>query len=89
MIRLITDNPTKAVEVLGKNRYQVKVEDVIGLILENRPGILHKVSSEFGDANINIAYTYGSGFADSNAALFIFKVSDLEKALELFPDGNP
>jgi len=89
MIRLITDNPTKAVVVLGKNRYQVKVEDVIGLILENRPGVLHKVSSEFGDANINIAYTYGSGFADSNAALFIFKVSDLEKALELFPDGNP
>lgn len=89
MIRLITDNPNKAVEVLGKNGYQVKVEDVIGLILENRPGILHEVSKEFGDASINISYTYGSGFADSEAALFIFKVSDLERALAIFPDGTP
>ncbi|MEI7449831.1 MAG: ACT domain-containing protein [Desulfomonile sp.] len=88
MIRLITDNPTKAVEVLGKSGYQVKLQEVIGLILENRPGILSKVSQEFGDAGINIAYTYGSGFSDSQAALFIFKVSDLEKALEVFPEGN-
>jgi hypothetical protein len=89
MIRLITDNPNKAVEVLGKNGYQVKVEEVIGLILENTPGILHRVSREFGDAGINIAYTYGSGFSDSEAALFIFKVSDMERALAIFPDGNP
>ncbi|MDQ1240517.1 MAG: hypothetical protein QG577_2703 [Thermodesulfobacteriota bacterium] len=89
MIRLITDNPTRAVDVLGKAGYQVKLQDVIGLILENCPGILHKVSSRFGDAGINISYTYGSGFSDSVSALFIFKVSDLEKAIAIFPDGNP
>ncbi|MDQ7783158.1 MAG: hypothetical protein RDU20_09775 [Desulfomonilaceae bacterium] len=89
MIRLITDNPTKAVDVLGKAGYKVKVQEVIGLVLENRPGLLHMVSRKFGDAGINIGYTYGSGFADSKEALFIFKVSDLDKALEIFPDGNP
>lgn len=89
MIRLITDNPTKAVETLGKSGYTVKVQQVIGLVLENKPGLLNKVSKRFGDAGINISYTYGSGFADSDAALFIFKVSDLDKALEIFPDGNP
>ena len=89
MIRLITDNPTKAVEILGKSGYTVKVQQVIGLVLENRPGLLNKVSRKFGDAGINIAYTYGSGFSDSDAALFIFKVSDLEKAQKIFPDGNP
>lgn len=89
MIRLITDNPTLAVEVLGKGGYQVKVHEVIGLVLDNKPGILNKVSKQFGDAGINISYTYGSGFADSDAALFIFRVSDLDKALEIFPDGNP
>lgn len=89
MIRLITDNPTVAVEVLGKGGYQVKVQEVIGLVLDNKPGILNKVSKQFGDAGINISYTYGSGFADSEAALFIFKVSDLKKAVEIFPDGNP
>ena len=88
MIRLITDNPDKAVETLSKGGYQVKVHDVIGLVLENKPGILNKISRKFGDAGINISYTYGSGFADSEAALFIFRVSDLEKALELFPDGT-
>jgi hypothetical protein len=88
MIRLITDNPDKAVEILSKGGYQVKVHDVIGLVLENKPGILNTVSRKFGDAGINISYTYGSGFSDSEAALFIFRVSDLEKALEVFPGGN-
>lgn len=88
MIRLITDNPDKAMEVLGKNGYQVKVQDVIGLILGNRPGVLCEVSQLFGDAGINISYTYGSGFADSKSALFIFRVTDLEKALAIFPEGT-
>jgi hypothetical protein len=88
MIRLITDNPDKAVEVLNKGGYQVKMQDVIGLVLDNKPGILNQISQKFGDAGVNISYTYGSGFSDSEAALFIFKVSDLAKALEIFPNGT-
>jgi hypothetical protein len=89
MIRLITDNPDNAMEALSKAGYKVKAQDVIGMVLDNTPGILNMVSRAFGDAGINISYTYGSGFADSEAALFIFKVSDMEKALELFPGGTP
>jgi hypothetical protein len=88
MIRLIVDNPDKATDILVKSGYQVKVREVIGMILDNRPGILHKISRTFGDAGINIHYTYGSGFADSESALFIFRVSDVEKALEIFPGGT-
>jgi hypothetical protein len=88
MIRLIVDNPDKATDILVKAGYQVKVREVIGMILDNRPGILHKISRTFGDAGINIHYTYGSGFADSESALFIFRVSDVEKALEIFPGGT-
>ena len=88
MIRLIVDNPGKALELLWKNGYQVKIQEVIGLVLDNKPGLLHKVSRKFGDAGVNIAYTYGAGFSDSESALFIFKVSDLEKALEIFPEGT-
>lgn len=88
MIRLITDNPDQALEVLGRSGYQVKIQEVMGLVLANKPGVLNKISKKFGDAGINIAYTYGSGFSDSEAALFIFKVSDLNKALELFPGGS-
>ncbi len=86
-VRYFSD-PDKALEVLGKSGYQVKIQEVIGLVLANKPGILNRISQKFGDAGINIAYTYGSGFSDSDVALFIFRVSDLEKALELFPGGN-
>ncbi|MCL5124497.1 MAG: amino acid-binding protein [Deltaproteobacteria bacterium] len=88
MIRLITDNPDKALESLKMAGYKVKAEDVVGLVLDNVPGILNRVSKTFGDNGINISYTYGSGFSDSECALFIFKVSDTEKALELFPGGT-
>ncbi|MEJ2717421.1 MAG: hypothetical protein P8182_09825 [Deltaproteobacteria bacterium] len=88
MIRMITDNPDRAVQVLTKAGYQVKIQEVIGLVLDNEPGVLNKISKKFGDAGINIAYTYGSGFSDSESALFIFRVSNMEKALEMFPEGN-
>jgi hypothetical protein len=88
MIRLITDNPEKAVEVLTRGGYQVKVNDVIGLVVDNKPGILNRISKQFGDAGINISYTYGSGFSDSECALFIFMVSDIQKAMQLFPNGS-
>jgi hypothetical protein len=67
----------------------VKAQDVIGLVLENKPGELNKISKKFGDAGINISYTYGSGFSDSEVALFIFRLSDIQKALELFPEKEP
>jgi hypothetical protein len=89
MIRMITNAPEKAVETLTKVGYQVKTQEVFGMVMDNRPGILHEVSKRFGDSGVNISYTYGSGFSDSEAALFIFKVSDLNKAVELFPSGNP
>ncbi len=89
MIRLITDNPDKALESLNKAGYKVKAEEVIGMVLDNKPGLLNKVSKSFGDTGVNISYTYGSGFSDSECALFIFKVSDIKKAVELFPDGTP
>ncbi len=89
MIRLITNDPEKAVQTLSNAGYQVKIQEVIGLVLNNEPGVLNRVSQKFGDAGINISYTYGAGFADSENALFIFKVSDMGKALEIFPDGTP
>lgn len=88
MIRFITDSPTRAVDVLSAAGYKVKLEDVIGLVLQNKPGLLNKVSKAFGDAGINISYTYGAGFSDGVSALFIFKVSDMDKALEMFPNGT-
>jgi hypothetical protein len=89
MIRMITDNPEKALDVLKGAGYRVKAQDVLGLVMDNRPGILTNVAGRLGEAGINIHYTYGSGFSDSDNALFIFRVSDLDKALDLFPDGHP
>ncbi len=88
MIRLIVDDPERAIGILNRAGYQTKAQEVIGFVLDNRPGILHTISQKFGDAGINISYTYGAGFSDSNAALFIFKVSDLQKALALFPEAT-
>lgn len=88
MVRLITDNPVKAVDVLTRAGYQVKMHDVVGLVLNNQPGKLHQVSRILGDAGINIHYTYGSGFSDSESALYIFRVSDVERALTLFPSEH-
>ena len=72
MIRLITDNPEKALESLNKAGYKVKAEEVIGMVLDNKPGLLNKVSKSFGDAGVNISYTYGLRDSQIANALYLY-----------------
>ncbi len=42
MIRLIVDNPEKAVELLNKGGYQTKISQVIGLVSGKQTGIIEQ-----------------------------------------------
>lgn len=78
ILRLIVDNPTKAIESLKGNSLTVNTTDVICIVTPDSPGALHEVLNYLSDVDINVSYMYG--YSHENVASIIMKVSDPEKA---------
>ncbi len=88
VVRLIVDNPRKAVHVLGEHGALVVETDVLAVKLDDKPGALAKLASKFARGKINIEYAYGTS-DDTDATVFI-RVSDVKKAAQLLsPKKRP
>jgi hypothetical protein len=82
LIRVVVDQPGKALEALNQGKYWVNTSSVLVTTLDNKPGKLANISKRFGDANVNINYVYGSGTSDAQTAIYVFHVPDVDKALK-------
>ncbi len=84
LIRLLVGDTDKAVALLSKNDYLFDSMPVIALELDNRPGELAKIASQFGKEGININYVYGSVPSPDAKCLFVFCPEDIELAARIF-----
>jgi hypothetical protein len=87
LIRFITSDPQKSMQVLEKAGYLVNTSEVIATVMDNRPGQLASISERLARADININYTYGSALENAEKALFIFHVSDIDRAMDILGKG--
>jgi hypothetical protein len=81
VVRMIVDNPKKAVHLLGEHGVLVIENEVLALELGHSPGEMAKVARKFARGKINIEYAYGT--ADSTKATVFFRVSDARRAMRL------
>jgi len=86
LIRLLpADGKTNAaIDMLSKNDYLFDMFPVITLELDNRPGALAEVTAQFGEADININYVYGSVSSPEEKCLFVFCPEDIDLAAKIF-----
>ena len=56
LIRLVVNDPDKAVETLAKHDYLFDTKDVIAIDIENIPGKLAEITKKFGENGVNINY---------------------------------
>ena len=81
ILRIITDDSDKALDVLKKANFTTKTTDVIAISVSDEVGALCDVMTLFQNNNINIEYLYASLEKNGNNAIIIFKVEDADKAL--------
>ncbi len=81
VVRLIVDDPRKAILVMGEHGTLVVETDVLAVKLADKPGELAKMARKFSRGKINIEYAYGTSDG-SDATLFI-RISDVKKALQV------
>jgi hypothetical protein len=55
-------------------------EEVVGVVVANKPGALAESAGKLGSAGINIKYGYTGAEEGSKKQLVVFAVSDLKQA---------
>jgi len=83
ILRIITDDPAKAISILAGAKFTTKTTDVLAVTISDRVGSLADTLSLFEKNGINIEYLYAALDKVGETAVVIFKVDDLEKGIRV------
>jgi hypothetical protein len=78
---ILTTNNKKAEKCLKALGYEVKTNQVVTVLMDDRIGAWAEIGALLGNAIIDIEYCYGSS-AGIGKALLVFKASDNKKAFD-------
>jgi hypothetical protein len=82
LIRLVVDQPRRAVDLLEDYGTLVQQTDVIMIDGPNKPGTIAEMAQKLGLAKVNIEYLYCATPPSAKTGLLIFKPSNVAKALK-------
>jgi len=83
IVRLIVDNPTKALILLEEDGLHIVTQKVVAVSVSNEVGSLGEIASILSRADDNIEYAYGTASDDQESALLVLKTHDAERTLEI------
>lgn len=83
ILRLIVDNPDKAVSALKNANIAVSVTSVIAIGINDKPGEFYKAIRILADEGIGIEYMYAFISREENKAFVILRINEENRALEI------
>ena len=81
ILRIITKDNEKALNVLRDNNFAVKLTDVLAIEIEDVPGALSKILKSVEGKGLNVRYMYAA-VGTSGKPVMIFRFDDEENAQE-------
>jgi hypothetical protein len=86
--RLIVKGTDEAVDALKSNGFTVSVTNILACLIDDKPGALANILTLLAKNSINVEYMYGFASPIRDKAVMVFKVSDIDKAQELFNQSS-
>jgi hypothetical protein len=83
ILRIIVDDPDKAVDVIRNAGYTVSTTEVLAVEVPDQPGGLHQVLDILRKEGISIEYLYSFVRRPAEKALILFKVDCLNDAVDI------
>ena len=80
VMKLLVDKPKKALEALRKEGVPADQREILAVLIEDRPGGLHRVAKIFGRLKVNIEDAYGFVIEDKKRAVMVIDVEQLAEA---------
>ena len=81
-LRVLVSDTATARQILMKKDIPARVEDVVAVQNEDKPGQLADLLERLMEAGIKIKYGYALAGMDSGRAIMIFRFEDNDKAIE-------
>jgi hypothetical protein len=88
IVRIIVNDPDKALDVLKKEGFIAKVSKVIAVEPEDKPGSLNDIFNLLNENDINIEYIYSFVMRRHEMPYIVFKVDQQDKAIEVLNDSG-
>ena len=83
ILRLITSDSERTLEVLKKANFTTRTTDVLAVKIPDQVGSLHDVMVLFQKNSINIEYLYASFEMTEDSTVIIFKVENPDAGLKV------
>lgn len=87
IVRLIVDNPTKALILLEEEGVYIITQDVVVMETENKPGVIANVAKRLFRTDINIEYAYCTATKNQEFGCLVIKTKDAEQTLEILEES--
>jgi hypothetical protein len=82
ILRLIVNDPDKAIGVLKGANYTVSAAEVVAIEVDDRPGGLARILGIFDENRINVEYMYAFLAKIPDKAVLIFRFDDNKSVIE-------
>jgi hypothetical protein len=89
VLRLVAEDPGTAREMLGALDVPRTESTVLTAALPNRPGALADVVERLDEQHIQVHYAYCTTGSRNGKTLGVFKVSNLQKAMQVLAERQP
>lgn len=83
VVKLLADDPEGARAALTEAGLAAALKEVVAIVVPDRPGALHALSSVLNRHRINVEDAYGFVLASGKKAVFVIEVKDPGKAAAL------
>jgi len=87
-LRLLVSDIAKTRRILMEKSMPARVDDVVAVEIEDKPGRLSEVLKPLTLARINVLYMYAFIGMSANNAVMIFRFSDNDRAIELLKENG-
>uniref|UniRef100_A0A7C4RUE4 Amino acid-binding protein n=1 Tax=Desulfatirhabdium butyrativorans TaxID=340467 RepID=A0A7C4RUE4_9BACT len=82
-LRLLVSDIATTRRILMERHMPARVDDVVAVEIEDKPGRLSEILKPLTEANVNVMYMYAFIGMSANNAVMIFRFSDNDKAIEV------
>jgi hypothetical protein len=83
ILRVIVEDTDKALRILEEKGFTVTVTEVLAVEVEDKPGGLARVLKLLDEKEVNVEYMYAFMEKLTDHALLIFRIEDIEGAIEI------
>ncbi len=88
VIKLLADDPQRAHRALEREGFSAHLKEVVAVVMDDRPGGLHRVCRVLGEKGVNMEDAYGFVVKDRETAVLVVEVEKIPEAENILRDAG-